>query len=446
MSQAVAPDSSYVVKEIILEGNKRTKDYIILRELGFSLGDTIVTVDLGDFIKRKRNLIFNTRLFNKTEIHYRLEGQDVFLRIEMIERWYIWPVPIINFADRNVNVWLETKDPSRLNYGLYFQDYNFRGRMEILKINLLAGYTQLVGVDYQVPYVNGKKTLGLHLETSYSSNKEVWYETRNNRVQFYFHPESPAIQRADIKSSLIWRPGFYSKHTFGIGHQMIRVADTVVSEGLNPEYMLQARKLQNNTGFYYTFIWDRRDIAYYPLEGHFFQADFAGDYFMEAQVLVPSLTLNLEKFWKLGKFQYFAIGWRSRLMSGDQIPYPLTRGLGYRFNVRGFEPYVVDGANYTCFKTNYKLKIVSKTYRIKVIKMTQFNYIPVGLYLNIYADAGYAHNPTGDERSNDFQNHWLSGYGMGLDFVTFYDRVLRVEYSFNNFGIGGIYINFTTPI
>src|SRR5690606_12568913 len=111
--------------------------------------------------------------------NYRLMGQNIFIRIEMIERWYIWPVPIINFADRNVNVWLETKDPSRLNYGLYLQDYNFRGRMEILKINLLAGYTKLVGIDYQVPYVNGKKTLGMHLETSYSSNKEVWYETRN---------------------------------------------------------------------------------------------------------------------------------------------------------------------------------------------------------------------------------------------------------------------------
>ena len=53
---------------------------------------------------------------------------------EVKEKWYIWPIPTIEFADRNFNIWADSSfDPSRTNYGLYLFTYNLFGLNHTLK-------------------------------------------------------------------------------------------------------------------------------------------------------------------------------------------------------------------------------------------------------------------------------------------------------------------------
>jgi len=40
----------------------------------------------------------------------------------------------------------------------------------------------------------------------------------------------------------------------------------------------------------------------------------------------------------------------------------------------------------------------------------------------------------------------MIGFGAGIDFVTYYDKVLRVEYSINRMGEKGLFIHFMTSI
>jgi hypothetical protein len=68
----------------------------------------------------------------------------------------------------------------------------------------------------------------------------------------------------------------------------------------------------------------------------------------------------------------------------------------------------------------------------------------VALYLDVYVDAGYVWDDLYDDR-NFLAGSWQSGYGAGLDLVTSYDQVLRLEYSWNVLGEGGLFLHFTQP-
>jgi hypothetical protein len=43
-------------------------------------------------------------------------------------------------------------------------------------------------------------------------------------------------------------------------------------------------------------------------------------------------------------------------------------------------------------------------------------------------------------------NKFIFGTGIGIDFVTYYDKVLRLEYGVNDMGETGFFIHFVAPI
>ena len=77
----------------------------------------------------------------------------------------------------------------------------------------------------------------------------------------------------------------------------------------------------------------------------------------------------------------------------------------------------------------------------------KFKSLQYAFYLNAFFDMGFVDNmyPM-PELNNDLENTLLIGYGIGLDFVTYYDIVLRFEYSVNRMGEHGFYLHFRAPI
>jgi outer membrane protein assembly factor BamA len=86
--------SFFIVKNILIKGNKITRDHIILRELSFKKNDTIcISKEKEIFRKSKENLL-NTSLFNFVTIdtiHSNAGVSDIMITV--IERWYLWPLP-----------------------------------------------------------------------------------------------------------------------------------------------------------------------------------------------------------------------------------------------------------------------------------------------------------------------------------------------------------------
>ncbi|MGI9542768.1 MAG: POTRA domain-containing protein, partial [Cyclobacteriaceae bacterium] len=139
------------IDKIFLLGNKKTKDHIILRELNVKVGDLINRSDLDLTLERDREKIINTRLFLDAKISViSLSERVVDIVVQVSERWYIFPIPIFQLADRNFNEWWvnQNRDLSRVNYGMKFYHRNFRGRGERLKLTAQFGFTKVFGMSY----------------------------------------------------------------------------------------------------------------------------------------------------------------------------------------------------------------------------------------------------------------------------------------------------------
>ena len=47
--------------------------------------------------------------------------------------------------------------------------------------------------------------------------------------------------------------------------------------------------------------------------------------------------------------------------------------------------------------------------------------------------------------NNNLTNSLLIGRGISLDYVTYYDKLLRIEFSVNHLGEKGVFLHFSNP-
>ena len=138
----VVSDSLLIVRSIDISGNRITRGPIILRELTFAEGDTVPANELPEIFARSEDNLMNTSLFNFVTLSNDTEGNDLKVHIEVTERWYIWPIPIFEHAERNLPSWLRNPEFSKLNYGVQVNWNNFRGRRELIELKLRFGYKE----------------------------------------------------------------------------------------------------------------------------------------------------------------------------------------------------------------------------------------------------------------------------------------------------------------
>jgi hypothetical protein len=48
--------------------------------------------------------------------------------------------------------------------------------------------------------------------------------------------------------------------------------------------------------------------------------------------------------------------------------------------------------------------------------------------------------------NNSLPGEFLYSGGIGIDLVTYYDKIIKINYSFNKFGEGGFFLHFASPI
>ncbi len=446
------PDSAryVIIRNIILEGNKVTKSPIITRELRFHPGDTIPAGRLPSLLNAAKENVFNTKLFNVVTLDTAcVAGSGVDVRISVIERWYIWPVPFFEISDRNFNVWWETKDFSRLTYGIDLTFYNMRGRNETMMILTHFGFNQLYGFNYFIPYVNRKQTIGLGFGADVELNHEVGVATVDNEVVYYKDPSDYPQQLIFGFAEMRYRPSIYAYHTFRLAYNQYYFSDSVLTV---PGFSLKNENSQIFGCLYYQYKNDHRDVQFYPLTGYYFDLEFV-HCFPYSYTHNTYLKANARKFWQLCNRWYFASGLTLKISLEKEQPYYLSKGLGYgREYVRGYEYYVVDGQHFILWKNNFKFAIIpQRMIRLGFLKSSKFNTVPLALYANVFADMGYVyHYDTGTDyqtgAGNTLQNSFMIGYGAGIDFTTYYDIVIRCEFAMNLFNKPGFYLHFTAPI
>jgi len=283
-------------------------------------------------------------------------------------------------------------------------------------------------------------------------NHQVAVNTRNNQPYYYNGTGAYPKELTYAFGDLLLRPNIYVIHTFRLAYSHYYLQDTVLHE---PGFSLTYNNNQDFVTFWYQYKNDHRDVQFYPLRGWYLDLEFSHSmpYWFTHNTYIKSL---FRKYFQFSGRWYYALSLLGKLSMESQQPYYLQRGLGYsRDFVRGYEYYVVDGQHYLLFKDNIKFAILpERVEKINFINTSKFNTIPLALYANLFVDMGYVYayrqNAYGLDDVyvpfNTLQNSFMMGYGLGLDFTTYYDIVFSLEGSMNLMGKPGIYIHFIAPI
>jgi outer membrane protein assembly factor BamA len=442
-------DSILVINKISIEGNKITQLYIIQKELTFKEGDSLNLPDFQNKAKRSKQNLLNTALFNFVDINYSLDGLKLNISVLLKERWYTWPQPILIVEDRNFFDWWQYKTLDRLSYGLYLSQYNMWGRQETLEMKLKFGYSQEIGVLYKIPYLIKTKNHGLNFSFLSVKRHEIYYKSMNDKITYL--KDTKNVMRSEFNAYLeyVFRSKLYQQHSLKVDFDEIQVQDTIVSAKENPNYLIAGKNHVSYFSFRYFYKKDKRDSKNYPLEGYDYDFEIKkiGFNFGSGNINTASFTCTAEKFWKLKNRFYYAVGMRGRVFSTPSAPFYIARGLGFSPDyVRGYEPYLISGTNFFIVKSNLKFQLLKPhIYKIPHLPFDKFNTFHYSFYLNALLDIGYIQDNT-YTANNTLANTLLIGYGLGLDFITYYDKVFRIEYSVNKKGLSGIYLSFIAPI
>jgi outer membrane protein assembly factor BamA len=444
----IKSDTVVIVGEISITGNKITKDKIITRELEFKQNDTLTTQQLRKKIVKSRENLLNRQIFNFVTIT-ETDTLSIYrnINIDVVERWYIWPVPIFGLADRNFNVWWETKDFGRINYGIDIKHDNFRGRMEKLHLLLQNGYDKKVVGKWVIPYIDKNQKLGLTVAGGLQYNHGTDFTDIQGKPVFYKFYNEFARKRYFAEFGLSLRPGFNTLHFFNVNYNNLWYNDSLLI--FNP-YLTYGENHFQFMEISYGIKLDYRDYAPYPLKGYYFDFNFKkiGLGLFKNGINLWNATFSFDQYIQIYKKLYFAYNISAYYSNDDTFqPYIFLNGIGYNnFSIRGYELVVVKGEKMMIFKSNMKIEIIPmQVHRIKFIKSEKFGKLFYAIFGNVFYDMGYANNMQ-EWYENPYSNQILWTVGVGLDIISFYSIVIRLEYSVNKQRQTGFYIGMTAPI
>ena len=435
-----ASENIFTVRNIVISGNRKTKESVILRELPFKAGDTYPLPELVKKFEIGRKQLMNTVLFHEVVVALKsFEENNVDILVEVKERWYLFPIPYIRFVDRNINQWLVEQNArlNRVNYGIKFLYNNATGRNDKLNLYLVNGYTKQVTLNYSRPYIDKNMKWGLNVGFAFGKNREVNYNTINNKQVFFKDTNNYVRSFFKTYAEVSYRRAIKTRHNFGFAYSVENVTDTVIA--LNPAYFKAGTHRISFPEFYYIMSYFDVDYNPYPLKGYIAELYFAKKG-LTHEFNIWQMSAKASGSWEVANKLYFNARVAGSLKLPFRQPYFNQRLLGYSdFSMQGYEYYVVDGVAGGYVKALLSREILNFYFQIKRKKDDQATNIPFRVYAKTFVNAGYMHHP--DPGPNSLSNRMLYSGGIGIDIITHYDFTFKLEWSFNLLGQNGIYLH-----
>jgi outer membrane protein assembly factor BamA len=406
-SVIVTGNFNFVVDSIKINGNKSTKDFIILRELTFKVGDT---VNPG-ILQYNRERIFSLDIFTKVElIPARVRGTNI-LYIEVEESWYIYPIPFVELTDR---------DWKKISFGMYFVLKNFRGRNEVLSSRVSFGYDPSFLISYYTPYLIQDESVSLRANAEYINFKNKSYTAK----QLY----GADFNQKFILGSLTLgkRFGLYNRFDLGLEYDYIEtpfyIHGVSASDG----------RIDRVPVISLTYDYDTRDLIQFPKEGMFASASVNFKGLGLGNINYQITRLDFREYFSLTQSLSFKYRLATRFTSGKNIPFYDFSFLGYTDRIRGHFFEEREGNNSYIGSAQFDYPIM-KDFNltldfIPIIPRELLTY-RVGVYLELFGDTG-ATKFLG--RPLSFKN-FTSGYGSGLTFLFLPYNVFRIEFALDEY-------------
>jgi outer membrane protein assembly factor BamA len=445
-----AQEDFFIINEIVLSGNKRTKPEVITRELTFNLNDTIIKEDLEKKIERSTSNLLNTSLFNFVDITPNYEENKAYITINLEERWYYWIYPIFEQADRNLSSFIYYHDFSKINYGLAFDWLNFRGKNETLRFKIRLGYKEQYSISYQKKGIGTKRVSGTWYIAEYfrqkksingiSENKPTYAENEKKYIKNYMNFGLGYTYRPEINYhiniGLIYQNSVYKDSTFFI-------SNFPDHNEFITNYIVPRLK----------FEYDNRNSRIYPTKGvflkissglHFGISEKSQNFFTfysSAEYNTPILKNIL--FYKAGISynQFFNV--KANILFDQKLDF-ISQNI-----IRGYEYLYFVSPQFLNFQNTFNIKI--SDFRIHYLPSflpDEFSKTYTKLYLDVFFDAAVSYNSNFFYESvNTMAGKIVYSTGIGLNLETYYDRLIQIHVAYNSYSNKiGIFVDYKTPL
>jgi outer membrane protein assembly factor BamA len=431
----------FVIQDFNITGNEKTRPAIILRELPFQLNEEYSLSTIVEKFKKARRQLMNTGLFRNVVVSLNnLDDHNVYINIEVQEKWYIWPMAFFKPVDKNFGEWWNEKDRNmnRINYGLRLSHNNITGRNDKLRLSVMNGYTRQVSIQYYGLWLDNALKWSTSAGVSYGQNREVNYMTLWNK-------QVPVKGHDDFLRSYVggffqfnYRPAIKTTHSFGIGYTYESIADTVYK--LNPSFSTGSKFVSYPELFYRLNYFDV-DYIPYPTRGFLGELSLKRKGFgIQSPVNLWELSAKASQTWLVSKNVLFNIKGLGMVRLPFTQPYIGKQFIGYEGRyLQGYEYYVIDGVAGGYAKATLSRPIVSTQIGIPSQRFKSLSRIPVKVYAKTFVNSGYVYNTSTGK--NNLTNRFIYSGGIGLDVVTYNDFVIKIEWSVNRLRENGLYLH-----
>ena len=427
------------VRNIIIKGNKITKEFVIRREMNISEGDSIPIDELENIVEFNRLRIMNSKLFIRTDALLKnILGDSLDIEYTVKELFYWNAHPFVSLADRNFNVWWNDYNHkfNRLNIGADINRKNFRGRGEEIGVEVQAGFNKHIYLYYSNPFIDKSLKHGIKTSLAYNTGKEIHSATDSNKQVFYRDENRNPYRWLRAEFSYLYRPHYATIHELRLSFHHYALGNKMFAD---QSAYLGGRQNMSIPEIMYRYKYNNTNDRNYPTEG------WEIDSYIEQKGL--GMVKNFDQWqWYLHAANYQSLSpkfstsfhFRGRLFGPDNQPYFNYRAMGFENDyVRGFEHYIVDGSHYGLLRSDLRYKLFRYDFKQDILPIIK--HIPIDFYPKVFADAGYVH-------SNNFGNSYLNnkmlyGYGAGIDIVFSYYIKLRLEYSFNSLNENELFLH-----
>jgi outer membrane protein assembly factor BamA len=404
-STVITGTYSVKIDTIIIRGNNITEDFIILRELTFKQGDTLTDKKAS----YNKDRVYSLDLFNQVKIFPVNYKNKIIAVIDIVESWYIWPIP---FAE------LKNGDWNKISYGLDLAVKNFRGMHETVRIKAGFGYDPSLTLDYIIPILNYKQNIYFDAQLSYNSieNKSLIAQQQYGAV----------FDQKMINAQITVGKRISLFHNISITAGYNYIETPLYFLGINASDQRIDRVLFCGAGY----VFDTRDLAQFPRNGIYSSLGVImkglGLNDINYQVYTFDFREYRPLFWDIfGKWRF-----TTRLTSGKEIPYYDYSVLGYQEHIRGYLHDVLEGNDYLLTSLEFFHPLIKdKNINLDFIPVVpkQFLSYRVALYTEIFGDAGAVKQRDKSLGIRDFD----SGFGFGFTLLILPYEILRMELAFN---------------
>jgi len=424
------------IRAVVVDGNVRTKESIIERELGFTKDQPLIYSDSLLGIWRMR--LESTKLFNWVEITKNSIADT--LNVHVVERWYIWVKPEGGFLDRNFSEWWKIRDIQRLSIGATVYVNNILGQQGGFFVRQAKGFMAADGFGFQRPFLKYKNCNAWKFSLDNMRSRRAWINSENNQVVIKEH--WGIRQQEQLIGIAEYKRRFEYKWQGVVRYKFARDYAAQEIEALNPQYFIAPLGVVNSQyedWKQYTHslvlgcIRDTRNQANYPTKGSEWKAGVSGGLQRCNNIAKPygELDSKYRGFYTLGTHTSLAVLAQMRYRFGT-LGYILQRQMGYGMEyVRGYEAFVFDGAGVALGKAAWRYQLLGDQRSLKLRFLpSAYEKVPIQCWFNIFADVGRTLSPYQIDR-NPMSNQTLMSVGTGIDLLCYYDALARFDCSYN---------------